>query len=343
MPGEPESDANVSAAPSLHSGERPQGRYSRGLIVVNPKSFRMALRGRLERVTRLAKERDMPLVLASNPQAMGASIEEALQAGTELITLLGGDGTLQAAVTILAEIHRESSEALPKLLMLGGGRTNYTARDLGTHSELVDTLSLALDHPARLTETRRHSLCVEQDAHREHGFFIAGALVDHVIRDCHHYRASGHGFLRTGHLSSAWRVMQLAALGLVGRSAFQPPALTVDAGPLGSLQRPTRLLLLTSLHHRNEWIDPYADRSQGEIRISMIARDAERFWLRLPALVTGRYNPAMGPAQGYLSGRSDRIVIRGLGQICLDGQEHEFDPSRELTISTGPALRFVHR
>lgn len=285
----------------------------------------------------------MPLVLASKPAQMAASIDEALETGTELITLLGGDGTLQAAVSILAHRGQQAHEELPRLLMLGGGRTNYTARDLGTHRDLVDTLSMAIDTPDKLKETRRHSLCIEQDGHREYGFFIAGALIDHVIRDCHRYRASGKGFLRTGHPSSAWRVMQLAVKGLLGRSDFQAPSLTVDAGALGSLKRPTRLMLLTSLHHRNEWIDPYADRGQGEIRVSVIASDAPRFWLRMPALVSGRYGDSMVPEHGYLSGRTGQVVVQGLSRICLDGQEHDFDPARELTISTGPALRFVHR
>lgn len=302
----------------------------------------MSLRGRLERVTRLAKQRGMPLVLASKPEEMAASLNQALQAGTRLITLLGGDGTLQAAVSILAERAPEA-QGMPRLLMLGGGRTNYTARDLGTHRDLVDTLRLALDSPEALKETRRHSLCVEQGGHREYGFFIAGALVDHVIRDCHHYRANGQGFLRTGHLSSAWRVLQLAALGLVGRSDYEAPALTVDAGALGQMNQPARLLLVTSLHHRNEWVDPYAERGQGELRVSVIATNARRFWLRLPRLVTGRYGARMGPEQGYISGRTELVTLRGLRQICLDGQEHDFDPAQALTISTGPALRFLHR
>ena len=333
----------MPTTPTLHSSQRAQGRFARGLILVNPRSFRMSLRGRLERVTRLAKDRGIPIVLASKPAEMASSIDEALEAGTELITLLGGDGTLQAAVSILAHRRQQVEDELPRLLMLGGGRTNYTARDLGTHRSLVDTLSLAIDAPEHLKETRRHSLCIEQDDYREYGFFIAAALVDHVIRDCHHYRATGKGFLRTGHPSSAWRVMQLAVKGLLGRSDFQPPVLTVDAGPLGRLHRPARLMLLTSLHHRNEWVDPYADRGQGEIRVSVISSDAQRFWLRVPAMVSGRYSADMLPEQGYLSGRAEQVVVRGLGQICLDGQEHDFDPAGELTISTGPALRFVHR
>jgi hypothetical protein len=334
----------VATAPAIHRDQRSSHQYSRGLILVNPRSFRMSLRGRLDRVKQLAAERGLPIVLASEPREIEPHLQAALDAHAPMLTLLGGDGTLQATVTSLAENHTVEPDAeLPRLLMLGGGRTNYTARDLGTHRHLIDTLQLALDQPDQLKETVRHSLLVEQNGTRQHGFFIAGALVDHVIRDCHHYRASGRGPLRTGHLSSAWRLLQLAARAALGRGDFNVPLLDIDAGELGQMNRTVRLLLVTSLHHRSEWVDPYADRGQGEIRLSAIASDAERFWLGLPRLVTGRYGDKLDLAQGYLSGRTREVRIDGLTSISLDGQEHDYDPSRPVWIRTGPALRFVHR
>jgi hypothetical protein len=333
----------VANASAIHRQQGPAGSYTRGLILVNPRSFRMSLRGRMERVTELARQRGLPLVQASDPQEIDRHVHAALDAGAPLLTLLGGDGTLQAAVTSLVETARGKAP-LPRLLMLGGGRTNYTARDLGTHHQLIDTLTLALDQPEQLKETELHTLAVEQDGlPRQHGFFVAGALVDHVIRDCHQYRSGGHGLLRTGHVSSAWRVLQLGVLTAVGRGNFRSSRIRIDAGPLGRMDRPVRLLLITSLHHRSEWVDPYADRGEGEIRLSAIASDARGFWRRLPRLVCGRYNESLGLDNGYLSGRTREIRLDGLARISLDGQEQDYEPNRPVWIRTGPALRFIQR
>jgi diacylglycerol kinase (ATP) len=310
-------------------------------ILVNPGSFRMSLHGRLERVTALAREYDVPLVRVSGPAEIRPAIESALHQHSSLLVIIGGDGTLQAAVTALTE--HDSTRKLPNILMLAGGRTNYTARDLGSQDQLIETLRHALDQPDRLHTTTRNSLSVSQgDQPASHGFFVAGALVDHVIRDCHAYREGGTGLLRQGHMSSAWRVLQLGLLALIGRHSFEAPQLTIDAGPLGSLSGPMRLILLTSLHHRSELVDPYATRGDGPIRLTAVANNASGFWRRFYRLLRGRYHASMSPEQGYLSGCTDEVRIRGLAQLCLDGQELNLDPLEELIVRAGPAFRFLH-
>ncbi|MFU8832177.1 MAG: diacylglycerol/lipid kinase family protein [Wenzhouxiangella sp.] len=310
-------------------------------ILINPRSFRMSIHGRLERVEALARQHDIELCRVSGPCDIEPAIASALRDEARLIVIIGGDGTLQAAVTALAKF--DSAKKLPGILMLAGGRTNYTARDLGSHDQLVDTLRLAIETPELLQTTTRNSLKVSQANQPDcHGFFIAGALVDHVIRECHSYRAGGTGPLRQGHLSSAWRVLQLGLLALIGRHSFRAPSLDIDAGELGRVSGPTRLLLLTSLHHRSELVDPYADRGSGPVRLTAIRRGAPGFWRRLHRMLCGRYHAAMSPEQGYLSGCTDEVRIRGLAQLCLDGQELNLDPLEELVIRAGPAFRFLH-
>ena len=275
----------------------------------------------------------------TNAEQIAAAVHDAVQADVELLVIIGGDGTLQAAVTTLAEA--TTSRAAPKLLVLGGGRTNYVARDLGSHAHLPASLEKALDRPRELDQQRRFSLRVHQSGSApQHGFFIGGALVDEVIRDCHRYRA-GNGFWQRGHLSTPLRLGQLAALALIGRSRFEAPLMNVDAAPLGRLEGPIRLLLLTSLHHRDEVIDPYVDRGEGAIRLTAVAARAPAFWRRLYRLVRGRYHPAMIPDTGYLSGATESVRIDGLKGISLDGQEFDFDPNQPVEIRPGPEFEFL--
>lgn len=311
------------------------------MIMANPRSFRMSLRGRLSRIEALASNHRIPMEVVTGPEDIRSALEQAVHQGVQLLVIIGGDGTLQAAVTLLAETFPDSD--LPAIMMLGGGRTNYTARDIGTHKRLIDTLAVALEEPQSLQQTTRHSLIVEQDGQpRIHGFFIAGALVDYVIRDCHRHRGAGSGPLRTGHVSTTWRVLQLGLLGLLGGCRFNATRMLIDAGDLGQLDAPIRLLLITSLHHRREFIDPYCDRGEGAVRLTAVAGNARSFWLRLMRLVRGRLDRRMRPETGYLSGRTERVGITGLKQLSLDGQEHDFDPELPVTIRTGKAFRFLH-
>ncbi|MCC5864952.1 MAG: hypothetical protein JJU31_07555 [Wenzhouxiangella sp.] len=312
------------------------------LILLNPRSFRMSLRDRRRRIHELAERRQARLVEVSEPEEIEQNVLAAMHRGCRLLVVIGGDGTVQAAVTALASC--PESQAQPDILVLGGGRTNYTARDIGTHDRLLVTLALALDDPARLSATERRTLALHHpgQARVEHGFFVAGALVDHVIRDCHSYRSGGTGPLRRGHLSSAWRVFQLGLLGLLGRSSYRPVELSVSATELGRLDGACRLLLLTSLHHRREWIDPYARRGTGPVRLTMIKQSASSFWRRLPRLLHGRYQKDMSPESGYLSGNSTEVRIQGLERLSLDGQEIDLDPGQPLTVTAGPIFRFLH-
>ncbi len=311
------------------------------MILANPRSFRMSLRGRLSRITDIANQHGIALEVAGKPEEIIRAADRAVATGIEVLVVIGGDGTLQAVVTHLAQSDLQTR--LPAIMMLGGGRTNYTARDIGTHQHLIDTLERALDPSGALSETTRYTLQVEQDGHPPaHGFFIAGALVDYVIRECHHYRQSGSGTLRTGHVSTLVRLLQLAGAGLVGRSQFQSPDIAIETDEIGSLTTPARLLMITSLHHRREWIDPYRAAGAGMVRLTAVSSDAKHFWLRIRRLLSGRHHADMNPETGYLSGRCNEISIKGLKHISLDGQEYDFDPDRPVTIRTGRAFRFLH-
>ncbi|MEE4639347.1 MAG: diacylglycerol kinase family protein [Wenzhouxiangella sp.] len=309
-------------------------------ILVNPRSFRLSEGDRLDQVCRTAQAAGTSVNVVHDPDEIRSALADF---GSELpgrLILIGGDGTVQAAASALIEAPLPK---LPDLLVLGGGRTNFTARDLGTHRSLVALMEQALHRPQALATAHRRILRLEQPGTGRtlHGFFVAGALVDHVIRDCHSYRKRHRGWLRTGHPSSAWRVLQLGLLGAMGRSRFRPRAMTIDAGALGTLDQPARILIATSLQHQRGWIDPYAVRGSGPVRLTAIGTRAARFWPTLPGLLRGRLAPALTPETGYLSGRTDRVSVRGLDAVCVDGQEYDLDPGLEVTLRPGPEFHFL--
>lgn len=309
-------------------------------ILVNPRSFRVNGKGQLDSIQRRAAATGVPVHVVEEPEDIAGVLSENASREAQTLVVIGGDGTLQALASALADV---SGTSAPKVLALGGGRTNFTARDLGTDRRLDQLLERALTRPQGWRVALRPVLALEHPHLTAplYGFFVAAALVDHLIRDCHRYRTRHRGWLRTGHPSSAWRVAQLALLGMVGRHHFEPPQARVEAGSLGSLQGSLRLLIATSLEHAEGWLDPYAKRGQGTLRVTAVSASAHRFWGRLPSLLRGSFRDGWQPGNGYLSGRTDQLRLRGLNTFCIDGQEFELDPTEEIIVRAGPDIHFL--
>ena len=314
-------------------------------LVVNPRSFTVASSRLAVRAIALAKAHGAEVIEADHPEHFEAGLDAALARGARRVFVLGGDGTVQAIVDHLAR--RAPASAMPQLLILGGGRTNLTAADLHGSGSALKKLETALIRSARdpaggFGLQHRHTLVMEQaPAPPRHGFFVAGAIVDSLIRRCHQDRATGSGRLRTGPYSTAWSLMKEAVPALRGRPPYAFPELDVEVPGHGRLHEPMRLLLASTLAHGNRMLDPYADRGAGILRVTAVTAAARGFWRSLPRLVTGRYSEAMNIHRGYLSGRCDGFVVQGLDGYTLDGQSFRTDPARPVAVRAGPRFDFL--
>lgn len=257
--------------------------------------------------------------------------------------VLSGDGTVQAIVQYLAS--QPNDAWMPDLLVLGGGRSNVTARDFGGHPALakLEAALRAAREGSPLAIEPRPLLRVEQAGSTEqHGFLLAAASIDHGIRLCRQYRQSGSGWAHKGPLADAFCLARLAVQVMVGRSPLPPyPNLQIDTGTGEVLRGSVRVLLATTLLHREGLYNPYAERGAGDVRLTAITATASRFWRRLPRVLTGRFSRDMNLQQGYLSGRCSRIEITGLGGYSLDGERFDTDPARPVQISRGRELRIL--
>lgn len=309
--------------------------------LINPLSFRMSLRDRTRRTEDWVLRHGGLPFKATSLDEIHAALARSLEAGCRCIILAGGDGTLQAAATWLHE--HCPAEDLPELIVLGAGRTNYVAADLGTRRDFLATLEKILhSDPAQLHPVLRHAMVFEHpDLGRQCGFFAAGAVVDQIIRDVHAWRSAHPGWQRNHHAASAVGVARILFRRLRGRHRFELRRIAVEADGLGRLHAPCRLLLLTSLHLHRTLADPYAERGSGALRMMAVDADATRFWPRVARLATGRYSTQMNPENGYLSGNCDHIRIENLDQITIDGEEFTLNPAQPLTVRTGPRFRFL--
>lgn len=308
-------------------------------LIVNPRSF-SAARGLAAKAAALARAEGAEVITIDSPEGLCAAIEQILVRRQAHVMVLAGDGTVCAIVDQLAKLPPGSWT--PDLLVLPGGRTNLTAADLcpGGQALPIMTRALQLSRDGGWAQAieERCPLRVEQDGMpARHGFFIAGALIDGVIRQCHQRRLDRRG---DHPLSTPFDLLWLGMRALFGRSGLSCPVLRVDAEGCGVQQGAFRLLLVTTLMHRSGFFNPYAARGRGEVRVTAVTRDAPGFWRSLLRLLAGRYSDAMSTASGYLSGRCGRLEIRGLTTYMLDGEACEADPARPLVVTAGPRLRF---
>lgn len=312
-------------------------------LIVNPKSFR-ASQGRLaERAAALATAYGAEVIQVERSSQLADGLDRILRLGQRRIFVLSGDGTVQAIVDHLARL--PAGSPMPQLLVLAGGRSNLTAGDLGGRGDLLNKLESALrrcrDDVAFEVEDRP-TLHIEQaPAPPRRGFFVAGGVIHDAVRACHRHRVSGRGRLRKGHLSTAWYLLKLAVLGMLGRSPLACPVLDIDAPGCGRLQGPSRVLIASTLLHREGLFNPYADRGTGDLRITAVARTAPWFWRSLPRILMGRFTRRLNLEHGYLSGRCDEITVLGLRGYSLDGEEFDTDPTRPVVIRTGPRMSFL--
>ena len=312
-------------------------------VIVNPRSFR-ASRGNLAaRAVALAQSHGADVLEVDAGFRLCEALDERLAHGVRRIVVLAGDGTVHAIAEHLAR--RPQGAPMPQLLLLGGGRTNLTAAEFGGNGELLEKLESALTRHrqrAAFEVQGRHLLELDQaPAPARHGFFMAAGLIDEAIRECHDYQRGGRGWLRKSAIATPIHLLKLALLGLVGRAPLKSPEMSIDAGTCGRLAGPMRVVLVTTLEHRDSLYDPYARRGQGALRLTAVTARATAFWSCIALVAMGRFLKFMDAQRGYLSGRCDGVEMRGLRHYALDGEEFEADPSRPMTIRRGPLIEFL--
>ena len=312
-------------------------------LLVNPRSFSASRAGLARQAAALARAQGIEVIRAADATEISAAVDLFLDRRQRTVFILSGDGTVQAVADRLVSLPAEVPR--PQLLVLGGGRSNVTAGELGGRGDVLSKLETALRRwrdDAVLGVEVRHVLRVEQPpAPARHGFFLAAGLIDHAIRACHRHRENGTGTLRGGAAGTAWSLLKLATPVVLGARELPLDELEVEVPGHEAPAKPVRLLIATTLQKRQGFFDPFAERGLGTVRFTGVAARGMSFWARLPWLATGRFTPSMDAGRGYMSGRCDSLLVHKLSTYTLDGEEFEADPARPIAIRRGPPLTFL--
>ncbi len=308
--------------------------------LINPRSFRMSRGSRAKRSSSLVREHGGQVYQVGDLGEIEQALDQAFRKPPDKLIIAGGDGTVQGAVTWLIEKYRGP---VPDLVILSAGRSNYIAGDIATcrhfHATLVRILNTPVD---RLQSVERVTLRLEHPSIGvQHGFFMAGALVDQVIRNVHRWHEQDPRWHNRGHFGSAFGVMRFGFGYLNCRNRRPLPEIEIEADGLGTIAGCCRFLVATTLQLQRRPLQPYARRGHGPLRVTAVLATADGWARRMPRLLSGRFSDRMDESSGYLSGACEQVLSKGINSVTLDGQEFDLDPATPLQLSSGPALRFL--
>jgi len=271
-------------------------------------------------------------------------VEAALDEGCDVLTLVGGDGTIQAALTALDRLRPEG--VWPALAVVPGGTANMTARDLGAVGPPVERLEALREWrdagTPRRAVVRRPILRIGRPGEEPLSGMFFGAGV--VAAGVEYFQERLDGIKTTGERVSALAVgrvlLDLAFGGEAGKAAARPITVSVDGRPRARFRG--LLCLVSTLHRLLLNTRPYWGDGEGPLHVTLVEEEARALWRSLPRLVTGRAGSILTPDRGYHSRDACRVEIEMEGPFVLDGELYEAPAAREkLTLSSPRAPAWV--
>ena len=251
-----------------------------------------------------------------------------------LLVVVGGDGTLQAA---LSHIY---PGPWPAVLPIPGGTTNMSARDLGLRGSpgaLLESLARQLEANRGVSVRARPVLCLERPGTAPVvGLFLgAGAIAAGV----NYFRERVRGRLGvTGEKASALAVLRVLLPLLSGRGHGRRAPLSARL-VLDSVQvheGEQFLILVTALDRLLFGARPYWGQGPGSLRCTAVAHPPQRLLRSLPALLRGRPGRRLRPEHGYRSWNLDQIELQLDGPVVVDGELYPA-PERGVAVQVSTA------
>lgn len=258
----------------------------------------------------------------------------------DLMVVIGGDGSLQAALTAAL---RRSTHMIPCVLALPAGTTNMSALDLGITMKPASALKaltkwLMGDSPAPQISSRPIlQVCDATSESPQFGlFFGAGAIIDGVRY--FHAHVSPKGI--RGALGPVFAFLRML-LSLFNRNQQDNDFATSAGVQLPQHYMYSRWLLIfaTTLDKLLLKSTPYWGHENAPMHFTAIAHRAPNLFFSLPSLLRGRPTHAVRVSKSYVSKNLTHVEIDGLSEYLLDG---EVFPARSpLRLSAEVSARFV--
>ena len=323
------------------------GRPIRTGVINNPLSFHNRRRKALPAVLDvLAGHPSIPHHEVDRPEDIGAATRALVDAGSELLIVNGGDGTVQAVLTAL--FGGPPLEALPLLAVLPGGTTNMVAADIGTTRHPLRTLQRLL---AAARDGRLHATVVPRPVMRAdiapgappiYSMFFGTGAIYHGIKFCRHYVATVGLRGEVGPGVALAVFLGRIALGQ-GGSMFPPLHLSgrLDGRPL----RAGAYLgvLVSTVSRQFLGLRPFWGREPAALKYAAMSYSPQHLWRAAPAIMRGRPNRFVRPEYGYTSHNADELALHLDCGFTLDGELFNPQPGAPVMLRSGRSAYFIRQ
>ena len=278
------------------------------------------------------------------PADVTAALEDFARHEIDVVTINGGDGTVQAVLT--AVLGDRIFESPPLLAVLTAGTTSMIAGDVGVRGGRAAGLRRLLGW-ARSPDTGAH--LVERGVVRlEHypgarplfGMFFGTAAIEQGIR---------FGLERVhtkGVVGEAGAALTLTALLLAlargGAGIVTPVPITAAVDGESPQRHDHLVLMVTTLERLVLGLRPFWGQGPGPLRYTAVLGRPRRLLAALPRVLRGRAGGAATVDNGYKSRNVDEARFWLEARYTLDGQMFTGEPGRgPIVLRDGGRVTFV--
>lgn len=314
-------------------------------ILMNPASAKTGKKGKaLERAAAA-----VPSILFERLEdfsVLETQLKQFAKEKVDLLVLSGGDGTVQAALTTIAE--RKIFKKNPRIVILPHGTTNLTAADIGFSAGKPERFLplLARRGPVTRATNVKNRTTVKvaglADIGPQHGFFFGcGAITRAVIKCQSDVHAMG--------LKGDWATGATLALGLFkalfSRDLNDPDRLyqpshiqvTADDEVLGTDEN--LMFLTTSLNKLIMASRPFWNQKGSGLHTTLIGYPVDKILRNTIKVMYGGNRRSFDQSK-YVSRTAQKIALAIDTPIIIDGEIYHPGP-KGLKITAGPEFEFV--
>ena len=256
------------------------------------------------------------------PADVASALADFARKEVNIVAVNGGDGTIQAVLTVLC--HQKPFETIPHLAVLRAGTTSMTAGDVG----LKGSRELALQRLLLWADggegeeviLHRPVLRVQVAPHQDpvYGMFLGAAGIYQGIQFCNN-RLNRRGF-RGEWAPGLTIALFLLAVASRGGDYVAPVPITVGLDQSPPERRDYLLLMISALERLFLGLHPFWGKEERTLHYTAVEARPQHLLRALPSLMRGRKNRYGTPENGYFSHNVQQVQLTFTSGFTLDGE-----------------------
>jgi diacylglycerol kinase family enzyme len=277
-----------------------------------------------------------PLAFHKNvrtPQDIHEALFEFAGNNVDLVVISGGDGTVQAVLTVLFILKPFATQ--PHLVVLEAGTTNMIAGDVGISGDqskaLLRLFKWVQTGSGKITKTQRPVIRLQVPGHdAKCGMFFGAAAISQGVQ---YYQKNLHNKGLQG-FPGICLTLARYLWATISKQSKSTQGTRIEYGLNGqALQKENFLLLLVSTLDRLFFgLRPFWGQDRGPLRFTAVRSQANYLLRVMPSLARGRHAAKGTIKNGYYSSNVDEVKLFLDSPVALDGEIYTPETILEPTV-----------